>query len=88
VGAGAAAVDVAADGVLLVAARTGAAAPATDRLRLLAAADGAERASVEVPGRILQVTPADVEGDGHEAMLLGVWRADGGSELRLVRGQR
>lgn len=88
VGAGAAAVDLAADGVLLVAASSGAAAPATDRLRLLAAADGAERASVEVPGRILQVTAADVDGDGHEVVVLGVWRPDGGSELLLVRGRR
>lgn len=88
VGAGAAAVDLAADGVVRIAASSGAAAPAVDRLRLLAATDGAERASIDVPGRILQVAAADVDGDGREALLLGIWRPEGGSELRLLRSQR
>lgn len=88
VGSGAAAVDLAADGVVRIAASSSAAAPAVDRLRLLAAADGAERSSLEVPGRIVQVAAADVDGDGRESLLLGIWRPEGGSELRLVRGQR
>ncbi len=88
VGAGAALVDVAGDGAFAVAASSDAAAPAVDRLRLLGPEDGAERGSVEVPGRILQVAAAALEANAPEALVLGVWRPEGGAELRLLRGAR
>jgi hypothetical protein len=88
VGAGAALTDVSGDGTVRLAASSALAAPATDRLRLLAPGDGAERGSVEVPGRILQVAAADLDGDGTEALVLGVWQPDGGAELRVVRSPR
>lgn len=80
VGAGAALVSW--RGEMRVAASTAAAAPAEDRLRLVGA--GPEEPSVAVPGRILQVC-AEAPG-AVPALLLGVWTADGGSELRVVRG--
>jgi hypothetical protein len=86
VGAGAALVEV--DEALAVAASSDAAALAVDRLRLLGAADGVEHGSVEVPGRILQVAAARLETNGAEALVLGVWRPEGGAELRLVRSAR
>jgi hypothetical protein len=86
VGAGAALTDFASDGPVQVAASSAASAPAEDRLRLLSLADGAELARVEVPGQILQVAAA-AQGTGRgEVLVLGVWRPDGGAELRLVRG--
>jgi len=88
VGAGAALADVAGDGVLRLAASSAAALPAVDRLVLLAMQDGTEHGSVEVPGRILQVTAAPLETGGPEALVLGVWTPEGGAELRLVRGSR
>jgi hypothetical protein len=88
VGAGAALADVAGDGALCVVATSDAAAPAADRLRLLAVADGSESGSLDVPGRILQVTAASLDADGSEALVLGVWRPEGGAELRVVRGAR
>jgi hypothetical protein len=88
VGAGAALADVAGDGALRVVATSDAAAPAADRLRLLAVADGSESGSLDVPGRILQVTAASLDADGSEALVLGVWRPEGGAELRVVRGAR
>lgn len=78
VGAGAALVDWE-DGMSVVAS-SGSANPTEDRLRVIG-----ERASLEplaVPGRILQVCRAVLE--GRTAVLLGVWTADGGSELRVV----
>jgi hypothetical protein len=86
VGAGAALLEAPPGGALRVAASTAAQAPATDRLRLLFLADAAEGNGVEVPGRILQVTAARLETDGTEALVLGVWRPEGGAELRVVRG--
>jgi hypothetical protein len=80
VGAGAALVPW--RGEMRVAASSAAAAPPEDRLRLLGT--GPEEPSVAVPGRILQVC-AGAPGPG-PALLLGVWTADGGSELRVVRG--
>ncbi|HXX29990.1 MAG TPA: VCBS repeat-containing protein [Myxococcaceae bacterium] len=88
VGAGAAAVDLAGDGAVRIAASSSAAAPAVDRLRLLAPDGGAELASVEVPGRILQVAAWSSARGSEEELLLGVWRTDGGSELRLARRGR
>jgi hypothetical protein len=85
VGAGAALADVLGDGTLLLAASSAAAAPAEDVLRLLGVADGVEYARVAVPGRILQVAAGAFEAQGPEALVLGVWRADGGAEVRLVR---
>ncbi|HVP62268.1 MAG TPA: hypothetical protein VMT11_17050 [Myxococcaceae bacterium] len=83
VGAGAALVSW--GGELRVAASSAAAAPAEDRLRLLG--PGAEEPSLAVAGRILQVQPTDDLG-GAPALVLGVWTAEGGSELRVVRGAR
>jgi hypothetical protein len=88
VGAGAALVEGKGGSAFSVAASSDAATPAVDRLRLLGAADGVEHGSVEVPGRILQVTSAALETNGAEALVLGVWRPEGGAELRLVRGAR
>ncbi|HEY1334647.1 MAG TPA: FG-GAP repeat protein [Myxococcaceae bacterium] len=79
---GAAAALVPWRGEMRVAASSAAAAPAEDRLRLLGT--GPEEPTVAVPGRILQVC-AGAPGPG-PALLLGVWTADGGSELRVVRG--
>jgi hypothetical protein len=84
VGAGAALQD-ARDGALFLAASSSAAAPAEDVLRLLGLADGTEHARVPVPGRILQVAAAAFEANGPEALVLGVWGADGGAEVRVVR---
>jgi hypothetical protein len=64
------------------------AAPAVDSLRLLSPVDAAERGAVDVPGRILQVVSMDAPGQGTETLVLGVWRPEGGSELRLVRSPR
>ena len=80
VGAGAALVSW--RGEMRVAASSAAAAPAEDRLRLVGTGPG--EPSVAVPGRILQVC-AGAPGPG-PALVLGVWTADGGSELRVVRG--
>jgi hypothetical protein len=80
VGAGAALVPW--QGEMRVAASSTLPAPVEDRLRLVGA--GPEEPSVTVPGRILQVSP-EAPGAG-PAMLLGVWTADGGSEIRVVRG--
>jgi hypothetical protein len=80
VGAGAALVSW--QGEVRVAASSALPSPSEDRLRLVGA--GPEEPSVAVPGRILQVSPG-VPGAG-QALLLGVWTADGGSELRVVRG--
>jgi hypothetical protein len=85
VGAGAALADVQGDGALGLAASSTAAAPAEDTLRLLGVPDGAELGRVQVPGRILQVAPAAFEAEGPDALVLGVWRPDGGAELRVVR---
>ena len=85
VGAGAALLE--ADGTLHLAASSASALPVVDRLVLLSAEDGTERASVEVPGRILQVTPAALKAGAPEALLLGVWGPDSGAELRLVRAR-
>lgn len=81
VGAGAALVPW--RGEVRVAASSAAPAPAEDRLRLVGA--GGIEPSVTVPGRILQVSAAPGPG-GVSALVLGVWTADGGSELRVVRG--
>jgi hypothetical protein len=80
VGAGAALVSW--RGEIRVAASSAAAAPAEDRLRLVG--PGPEEPSVAVPGRILQVC-GGAPGPA-PALVLGVWTADGGSELRVVRG--
>ncbi|RPH71315.1 MAG: hypothetical protein EHM78_07895 [Myxococcaceae bacterium] len=80
VGAGAALVSW--RGEMRVAASSAAAAPAEDRLRLVG--PGPEEPSVAVPGRILQVC-GGAPGPG-PALVLGLWTADGGSELRVVRG--
>jgi len=80
VGAGAALVSW--RGEVRVAASSAAAAPSEDRLRLVGT--GPEEPAVAVPGRILQVC-AGAPGPG-PALVLGVWTADGGSELRVVRG--
>jgi hypothetical protein len=83
VGAGAALVSW--GGEMRVAA-SGAAVPrGEDRLRLLGPGD--QDASVPVPGRVLQVQPTGDLG-GAPALVLGVWTAEGGSELRVVRGGR
>lgn len=86
VGAGAALLD-AATGEVRVAASSAQAFPSVDRLVLLSARDASEGASVEVPGRILQVAAASLEKGGPEVLLLGVWGPEGTSELRLVRGR-
>jgi hypothetical protein len=83
IGAGAALVQL--GGEMRVAASTAAAAPAEDRLRLVGS--GGSEPSVAVPGRILQVEPT-AELAGAPALVLGVWTADGGSELRIVREGR
>jgi hypothetical protein len=80
IGAGAALVSW--QGEVRVAASSALAAPSEDRLRLVGV--GPEEPSVAVPGRILQVSPG-LPGAG-PALLLGVWTAEGGSELRVVRG--
>jgi hypothetical protein len=85
VGAGAALADTQGDGALGLAASSADAAPAEDTLRLLGLSDGAERGRVQVPGRILQVAAAAFEALGPDALVLGVWRPDGGAELRVVR---
>ena len=79
VGAGAALVSW--RGEVRVAASSAAAAPSEDRLRLVGT--GPEEPAVAVPGRILQVCAGDPAG---AALVLGVWTADGGSELRVARG--
>ncbi len=88
VGAGAALVDVSGDGSLRLAASGDGAAVAQDSLRLLRLEDGTAEGAVEVPGRIVQVAAAALDGPGAEALLLGVWLPDGGAQLRLVRGAR
>jgi len=88
VGAGAALVDMSGDGSLRLAASGDGATAGSDSLRLLRLEDGAAEGSVDVPGRIVQVAAAALEGRGAEALLLGVWLADGGAQLRLVRGAR
>jgi len=80
VGAGAALVSW--QGEVRVAASSAQPAPSEDRLRLVGA--GPEEPSVAVPGRVLQVSPG-APGAG-PSLLLGVWTADGGSEIRVVRG--
>jgi len=80
VGAGAALVSW--RGEMRVAASSAAPAPTEDRLRLVG--PGPEEPSVAVPGRIVQVCGGS-PGPG-PALVLGVWTADGGSELRMVRG--
>ncbi len=87
VGAGAALWDAAGDGTLRLAASSAALWPVVDTLRLLPLSGGAAEGLLEVPGRILQLTAA-LDGDGTEALVLGVWRSEGGAELRLVRGAR
>ena len=84
VGAGATLAAGDAEGALGLLASSNAAAPGVDRLRVASLADGAEGATVQVPGRILQVVSSHSKVGGPEALLLGVWRADGGAELRLV----
>ena len=59
-----------------------------DRLRLLGLTDGTEHGAVDVPGRILQVAAAAPTAGGPESLVLGVWRQEGGAELRLVRSER
>jgi hypothetical protein len=87
VGAGAALVDgTAADALGLLAASSSAPAPAEDTLRLLALPDGTAQGGLQLKGRILQVATARAGVSGAEALWLGVWREDGGAELRLVRG--
>jgi hypothetical protein len=81
VGAGAALVPW--DGAMRVAASSAAAAPERDRLRIVDA-DG-ERARIEVVGRILQVSLAAFDAEAPPVLLLGIWTADGGSEIRAVR---
>jgi hypothetical protein len=78
VGAGAALVDWA-DEMFLAASSDGA-NPAEDRLRVVG-----ERSSLDdlpVPGRILQICRSVL--DGRVVLVVGVWTADGGSELRIV----
>jgi hypothetical protein len=87
VGAGAALVEGAPEGALgLLAASSSAPAPAEDNLRLLALKDGTPQGGLQLKGRILQVATGRLSVDGAEALVLGVWREDGGAELRLVRG--
>jgi hypothetical protein len=88
IGAGAAPVDFTGEGGVHLAASSAAAAPAVDRLRLLSPSDGAERGALDVPGQILQVVAVAAPGQGREALVLGVWRPEGGSELRVVRSPR
>jgi len=83
IGAGAALVQL--GGQMRVAASSAAAAPSEDRLRLVGSSG--DEPSVAVPGRILQVQPIEEFG-GAPALVLGVWTADGGSELRVVREGR
>ncbi|HET9155640.1 MAG TPA: hypothetical protein VFN91_03160 [Myxococcaceae bacterium] len=78
VGAGGALVDWADE--MFLAATSDAANPAEDRLRVVG-----ERSSlgdVAVPGRVLQVCRAVL--DGRVVLVLGVWTPGGGSELRIV----
>ncbi len=88
VGAGAALWDVAGDGALRLAASSAAPFPEVDTLRLLPLSGGTEEALLEVQGRILQLAAATLDADGTEALVLGVWRPEGGAELRVVRGAR
>ena len=87
-GAGAALWDVAGDGALRLAASSAAPFPEVDTLRLLPLSGGTEEALLEVQGRILQLAAATLDADGTEALVLGVWRPEGGAELRVVRGAR
>ena len=83
VGAGAALVSW--GGEMRVAASSAAAGLPEDRLRLLG--PGPQDLSITVPGRILQVlATADLR--GAPALVLGVWTAEGGSEVRVVREAR
>jgi hypothetical protein len=83
VGAGAALVSW--GGEMRVAASGSTAGRTEDVLRLVE--PGAQEATLAVPGRILQVQPTTDLG-GAPALVLGVWTADRGSELRVVRGAR
>ena len=83
VGAGAALVSW--GGEMRVAASGASAGRAEDVLRLLG--PGTQETTLAVPGRILQVQPTADLG-GAPALVLGVWTAENGSELRVVRGSR
>jgi len=83
VGAGAALVSW--GGEMRVAASGASVGRAEDVLRLVG--PGAQEATLSVPGRILQVQPTADLG-GAPALVLGVWTAERGSELRVVRGGR
>jgi hypothetical protein len=78
VGAGAALVDWSDE--MFIAASSDAANPADDRLRV----EGARSSlgDLQVPGRILQICRAAL--DGQVVLVLGVWTTGGGSELRIV----
>jgi len=83
VGAGAALVSW--GGEMRVAASGSSVGRGEDVLRLLG--PGTQEATLAVPGRILQVQPTADLG-GSPALVLGIWTAERGSELRVVRGTR
>jgi hypothetical protein len=89
VGAGAALLAGEDQGALaiLVASSSGV-TPAEDTLRFLFVPDGTTHGTLDVSGRILQVATAFQGFELPDALVLGVWKPGGGSELRLVRWLR
>ncbi len=85
-GAGSALVDLDGDGRAEVATSAPQFSPEPDALRVLSGAEGPARWEQPVPrGRVLQLAGADLDGDGKQELVLGVWLPDGTGELIVAR---
>lgn len=93
-GAGGALCDVDGDGQLELLLSSARYAPEPDELRLVSLAAVEAHQGKALPplwegsslrGQVLQATQADLDGDGADELVLGVWRSDGGGELQVLR---
>ena len=89
VGAGSALVELAGRGRPMLVTSAAGYAPPSDGLRVFADSGAvAVDLGISIPGAVMEIVGADLDGDGEPELILGVWTVGGGGELRVVRRVR